>query len=137
MGELFDVQPTPTHSDYLERGAGPAAPAAQSARSSSSSRTFATRTRASSARRCAAALAPSRHDGQPARRRRARARSTQPLRSHESAIEVASAHLYEQARRDAFNRIAARDALMVDAEPQRLGIELVNRYHAVKRAGLI
>jgi len=26
---------------------------------------------------------------------------------------------------------------MVDAEPQRLGIELVNRYHAMKRAGRI
>jgi len=26
---------------------------------------------------------------------------------------------------------------MVDAEPERLGIELVNRYHAVKRAGMI
>jgi hypothetical protein len=25
----------------------------------------------------------------------------------------------------------------VDAEPQNLGIELVNRYNAVKRAGLI
>ena len=34
-------------------------------------------------------------------------------------VEVASAHLYEQSRRDAFNRLAARDALMVDAEPQR------------------
>ena len=26
---------------------------------------------------------------------------------------------------------------MVDAEPERLGIELVNRYHAVKRAQLL
>jgi hypothetical protein len=50
---------------------------------------------------------------------------------------VASAHLYEQARRDAFARLSARDALMVDAEPERLGVELVNRYHAIKRAGLI
>jgi len=61
----------------------------------------------------------------------------QSLGSAAAALEVASAHLYEQARRDAFNRIAARDALMVDAEPELLGIELVNRYHAVKRAGLI
>jgi hypothetical protein len=45
--------------------------------------------------------------------------------------------MYEQARRDAFARLAARDAMMVDAEPERLGIELVNRYHAIKRAGLI
>jgi hypothetical protein len=61
----------------------------------------------------------------------------QPLASQDSALDVGSAHLYEQSRRDAFNRIAAKDSLMVDAEPQRLGIELVNRYHAVKRAGMI
>jgi uncharacterized protein (DUF58 family) len=61
----------------------------------------------------------------------------QPLASGDAALEVASAHLYEQARRDSFNRLSTRDALMADAEPERLGIELVNRYHAVKRAGLI
>jgi uncharacterized protein (DUF58 family) len=61
----------------------------------------------------------------------------QPLTSGDAALDVASAHLYEQSRRDAFNRLAARDALMVDAVPERLGVELVNRYHAVKRAGLI
>ena len=61
----------------------------------------------------------------------------QPLVSGDAAIDVASAHLYEQSRRDAFNRLATRDAAMVDAEPQRLGIELVNRYNAMKRAGTI
>jgi uncharacterized protein (DUF58 family) len=61
----------------------------------------------------------------------------QPIVSGDAAIDVASAHLYEQSRRDAFNRLATRDGLMVDAEPERLGIELVNRYHAIKRAGLI
>ena len=49
----------------------------------------------------------------------------------------ASAPLYEQASRDAFRRLAVRDALMVSAAPERLGIELVNRYHALKRAGTI
>jgi uncharacterized protein (DUF58 family) len=62
---------------------------------------------------------------------------SRPLDSADAALDVGSAHLYEQSRRDAFNRLAARDALMVDAEPQNLGIELVNRYNAVKRAGLI
>jgi len=61
----------------------------------------------------------------------------QPLVSNESAVEIASAHLYEQARRDAFNKLADRDGLIVDAEPDQLGIALVNRYHAVKRAGRI
>jgi uncharacterized protein (DUF58 family) len=60
----------------------------------------------------------------------------QPLSSGKAALDFANAHLYEQARRDAFRRLAARDALMVDAEPERLGVELVNRYHAVKRAGM-
>ena len=37
--------------------------------------------------------------------------------------------------RDAFDPSPRRDALMVDAEPRRLGTELVvNRYHAMKRA---
>ena len=61
----------------------------------------------------------------------------QPLVSTESAVEIAGAQLYEQARRDAFNRLADRDALLVDAEADQLGIALVNRYHAVKRAGKI
>jgi uncharacterized protein (DUF58 family) len=61
----------------------------------------------------------------------------QPLVSSESAVEIAGAQLYEQARRDAFNRLADRDALLVDAEADQLGIALVNRYHAVKRAGKI
>jgi uncharacterized protein (DUF58 family) len=60
-----------------------------------------------------------------------------PMIDAEGIVAVASAHLYEQSRRAAFNRLAARDALLVDAVPERLGIELVNRYHAVKRSGLM
>lgn len=61
----------------------------------------------------------------------------QPLTAGDAALDVGSAHLYEQSRRDAFNRLAGPGALMVDAEPENLGVALVNRYHAVKRAGLI
>jgi uncharacterized protein (DUF58 family) len=61
----------------------------------------------------------------------------QPLTNSNAAIDIASAQLYEQSRRDAFNRLADLDALMVDAEPDQLGIALVNRYHAVKKAGKI
>ena len=61
----------------------------------------------------------------------------QPLRGDAQAIEVAGAHLFAQARADAFARLAARDALLVDVEPARLPAELVNRYRAVKRAGLL
>ncbi len=63
--------------------------------------------------------------------------ANQPLATMDSAIDVASAHLYEQSTRDAFTRLAARDVLMLSTEPDRLGIELVNRYHALKRAGTI
>jgi uncharacterized protein (DUF58 family) len=63
--------------------------------------------------------------------------ASQPLADPQAAVEIASAHLFEQSRRDAFNRLAARDALMVDAAPARLGVELVNHYHAAKRSGLI
>jgi uncharacterized protein (DUF58 family) len=61
----------------------------------------------------------------------------QPIVSGATALDVASAHMYEQQRRDAIRKLAARDALIIDAEPERLGIELVNRYTAVKRAGMI
>ena len=100
MGQLYDVQPTLTHSDYVAAA------------------------RALLQRQRKRALVVGELIGQ-------------PLAGGDSAIDVAAAHLYEQARRDAFNRLATRDALMADAEPDRLGIELVNRYHAVKRAGLI
>jgi hypothetical protein len=66
-----------------------------------------------------------------------RTNASQPLTSGDAAVEVANAHLFEQSRRDAFNRLAAHDALMVDAEPEQLGVELVNRYQAAKSAGLI
>jgi uncharacterized protein (DUF58 family) len=62
---------------------------------------------------------------------------SQPVVDNATAVDVASAQLYEQARRDAFNRLADRNALMVDAEPDQLGIALVNRYHAAKEAGMI
>jgi hypothetical protein len=62
---------------------------------------------------------------------------SQPLVSGEAVQDIASAHLYEQSRRDAFNRLANRSSLTIDVEPDQLGIQLVNRYHAAKRAGMI
>ena len=41
------------------------------------------------------------------------------------------------ARTDAFARTVGHDALSVDVEPDALAVALVNRYHAVKRAGLL
>jgi uncharacterized protein (DUF58 family) len=71
------------------------------------------------------------------RERVVRELAEQPLDSAEQAVEVAGAHLFQQARSDALNRLVAKEALLIDAEPARLPVELVNRYHAVKRAGLL
>jgi uncharacterized protein (DUF58 family) len=136
MGELYSVQPTPTHSDYVA--------AAQELLRRHHKRALVIvitnfRDEDSAELGHALRLLRSRHLVLLAslRERVVRELMTQPLGRDRAPIEVASAHLYEQARRDAFARLSARDALMVDAEPERLGVELVNRYHAIKRAGLI
>ena len=136
MSELYGVQPTPTHSDYLA--------AAQDLLRHHGKRALVViitnfRDEDGSELGQALRLLRSRHLVLLAslRERVVSELIAQPITGPDAALDVASAHLYEQSRRDAFNRLAARDALMVDAEPERLGVELVNRYHAVKRAGLI
>lgn len=136
MGELYGVQPTPSHSDYVA--------AAQDLLRREGKRALVIvitnfRDEDGSELGLALRLLRRRHLVLLAsvRERIVGELIAQPLTSGNAALDVASAHLYEQARRDAFRRLSARDALMVDALPERLGIELVNRYHAVKRAGLI
>jgi uncharacterized protein (DUF58 family) len=136
MGQLYGVQPTPTHSDYVT--------AAQDLLRRQRKRALVIiitnfRDEDSTELRDALRLLRSRHLVllSSLRERIVGELMAQPLGSGDAAMDVASAHLYEQSRRDAFNRLAARNALMVDAEPERLGIELVNRYHAMKRAGMI
>ncbi|HET9864526.1 MAG TPA: DUF58 domain-containing protein [Steroidobacteraceae bacterium] len=136
MGELYSVQPSPTHSDYVS--------VAQNLLLRQRKRALVIvitnfRDEDGSELAHALKLLRSRHLVMLAslRERIVAELIGQPLGTAEAALDVGSAHLYEQARRDAFNRLAARDALMVDAEPPQLGIELVNRYHAVKRAGMI
>jgi uncharacterized protein (DUF58 family) len=136
MGELYAVQPTASHSDYLS--------AAQTLLRRHRKRSLViliTNFRDEDASELGQALRllRSRHLVLTAslRERVVNELMWQGATNLESAIEIASAHLYEQGRRDAFNRIAARDSLMVDAEPQKLGVELVNRYQAVKKAGMI
>jgi uncharacterized protein (DUF58 family) len=63
--------------------------------------------------------------------------AAQPLQRAEDAVEVASAHLLSQARHDAFARVVDHDRLSIDVEPANLASTLVNRYHQVKRAGLL
>ncbi|MBH9577380.1 DUF58 domain-containing protein [Inhella sp. 1Y17] len=61
----------------------------------------------------------------------------QAIGDSEAAVAVASAHLLSQARHDAFARVVDHDKLSVDVEPRALAASLVNRYHQVKRAGLL
>ena len=136
MSELYAVQPTPTHSDYVS--------AAQEVLRRQTKRALVVvitnfRDEDSSELAHALRLLRTRHLVMLAslRERVVGELIAQPLGGIDSAVDIGSAHLYEQSRRDAFNRLAARDSLMVDAEPQRLGIELVNRYNAVKRAGML
>jgi uncharacterized protein (DUF58 family) len=136
MGELYAIQPTLTHSDYLT--------AAKEFLRRQRKRALViviTNFRDEDAGELGQALTllRSRHRVLTAslRERVVGELQSQPLANREAALEIASAHLYEQSRRDAFSKIAARDALLVDAEPERLGIELVNRYQAAKRAGMV
>ena len=136
MGELYGLQPTPSHSDYVA--------AAQDLLRRQNKRALViviTNFRDEDGTELGLALKLLRRRHlvllASVRERIVGELVAQPLSTGNAALDVASAHLYEQARRDAFRRLAARDALMVDAEPERLGIELVNRYHAVKRAGMI
>lgn len=136
MAELYGVQPAPVHSDYVA--------AAQSLLRRQHKRALVVlitnfRDEDSSELKQALRLLRARHRVMVAsvRERIVSELTSQSLTSADAPLEVASAHLYEQSRRDAFRRLAARDALMVDAEPDRLGVELVNRYHAAKRAGVI
>jgi hypothetical protein len=71
------------------------------------------------------------------RERVLRALTQGPLETPEQAAIIATAHLFAQSRQDAFQRAMGRDALSLDVEPSQLAPQLVNRYHAIKRAGLL
>lgn len=133
---LHDIQPEATHSDYLI-----AARDLMRVHSKRALIVMLTNFRDEDAPELDAALKllRSRHLVLLAslRERVLREMTEQPLEQSRHAVEVAGAHLFAQARRDAFRRLAERDALMVDAEPEGLAVELVNRYRAVKRAGLL
>jgi uncharacterized protein (DUF58 family) len=59
----------------------------------------------------------------------------QPLAAPHSALEVAAALEYAQSRSDVLRRLALGGLVTIDCEPRRLGVELVTRYNALKRAG--
>ncbi|HEY8977020.1 MAG TPA: DUF58 domain-containing protein [Burkholderiaceae bacterium] len=63
--------------------------------------------------------------------------AAQPLDEPGAIVDVASAHWFQNARAEAFRRLAGKNQLLVDTEPEKLAAALVNRYHAVKRARLL
>ncbi len=58
-----------------------------------------------------------------------------PVHGLDDALRVASVHLYRAERRRALQALGARGALLVDCEPERLPVALVNAYFEVKAAG--
>ena len=61
----------------------------------------------------------------------------QDLATAASALECAAALEYEQARGRLLARLAISGVCTIDCEPSRLGVQLVNRYRALKRSGSI
>lgn len=53
----------------------------------------------------------------------------------DQALEVATTHGYLAARRQAHEKIKGQGAQVLDVEPDRLAIEVVNRYLEIKRGG--
>lgn len=136
MAGLYDAQPTLTHTDYV---AASRALLSQHRRRSLVIILTNFRDEDSTELGAALTLLRSHHLVLLAslRERVVQEMASQPLTTPESLVEVASAHMFAQARRDAFHRLAARDALMLDADPEHLAIDLVNQYQAVKRTGLL
>lgn len=136
MAELGDVEPTPTFSDYARC----AADLIQRQRKRALV-ILITNCRDEDAPELAAALTllRSRHLVVLANlREQIIARiAQQPLTTAASVLEVAAALEYQQRRREMLRRFAVGGTLTIDCEPQRLGVELVNRYTLLKRAGAI
>jgi len=136
IAALYDVEPRPTHPDYRE-----AASELMKKLRKRSLIVILTNFREEDADELAPALKllRTRHLVLLAslRERALREIAEQPLVAERDAIEVAGAHLFAQSRDDAFRRLAARDAHLLDVEPEKVAVELVNRYRAVKRAGLL
>jgi len=63
--------------------------------------------------------------------------ASQPITGPDDMLEIATAHWFEQSRRQAFRTAVGRDALSLDTEPEGLAVALVNCYHAVKKSGVL
>jgi uncharacterized protein (DUF58 family) len=136
MARLYDIEPSPSHSDYQM--------AAEDLMRTHAKRALVIvltnfRDEDVAELRPALELLRSRHLVLLAslRERAQRELAEQALRQPMDAVVAAGAHLFEQARRDAFRHMVGSDPLAIDVEPSQLPVALVNRYHAVKRARLL
>ncbi|HEV7611608.1 MAG TPA: DUF58 domain-containing protein [Steroidobacteraceae bacterium] len=136
MTELADVEPTATYSDYERAAADCLSP-----RRKRGLIVMITNSRNEDAPALCAALAllRTRHAVIVANLREAVVDriSEQPLAEPHSALECAAAQDYVQARDRLLRRIAMSGVRTVDCTPERLGVELVNRYEVLKRTGSI
>jgi uncharacterized protein (DUF58 family) len=132
MAELGDVEPTPTYSDY-ERAAADCLIAQRK----HGLIVMLTNSRNEDAPSLSAALAllRTRHVVMVANLREIVVDqiAAQELTEPQSALECAAAQDYVQARDRLMRRIATTGVLTVDCTPERLGVELVNRYEILKR----
>jgi uncharacterized protein (DUF58 family) len=136
MAELGDVEPTPTFSDYTRAAAD-----AIRRHRKRGLLVLITNCRDEDATELSAALGllRSRHLVILAnlREKVVGEIADQPLVTEQSGLEVAAALEYEQHRRDMLQRLAMNGVVMIDCEPQQLGVKLVNRYTALKRSSAI
>jgi uncharacterized protein (DUF58 family) len=136
MAELGDVEPSPLFSDYTAAAAD-----LMHHRRKRSLVVLITSCRDEDAAELAAALSllGSRHRVVIASLREEIVGriATQPLARPESVLEVAAAHEYQQRREELLTRLAGVGAALLDCEPQALGVQLVNHYLSLKRAGTI
>ncbi len=61
--------------------------------------------------------------------------TAQAPETFDQAIEIAATHGYLAARQKAHEKVKGQGALLLDVEPDRLAIEVVNRYLEIKRGG--
>ncbi|MFN9707990.1 MAG: DUF58 domain-containing protein [Burkholderiales bacterium] len=136
MARLHDLEPGPTYSDYLF--------ASQEVQRLQRKRSLVIiltnfRDEDSSELKAALELLRSRHLVILASLREKVLRETthKPLRLASDVYDVATAHWFNERRQQAFQRLTGADALSMDVEARQLPAALVNRYHAVKKAGLL
>jgi uncharacterized protein (DUF58 family) len=62
---------------------------------------------------------------------------TEPIYALDDALRVAAGHNYLQHREKTHRELQSRGVMMLDVVPGELSVQLVNRYLAIKRAGML